>query len=263
MAERRMFAKTIVLSDAFLDMPMSARCFYFTLGMFADDDGFVNNPKAIMRQCGASIDDMNVLIAKKFVIVFQDGVIVIKHWRINNYLRNDRYTQTKYAEDKSMLSLDENGAYRLESDDGIPSIGIPDSGIPSIGKDRLVEDRLDKGSIGEEKENTISNEIVKKKKNFVPPTLEEVEDFCYENNLSIDPAQFIDFYETNGWMVGRNHMKDWKAAARNWDRRRKAEPKQKAYSGGGKNARAAEDMYNGFDMIDSLVARMENSNDIG
>lgn len=100
-------------------------------------------------------------------------------------------------------------------------------------------------------------------KKFEKPTLEEVEDFCYENNLSIDPAQFIDFYETNGWMVGRNHMKDWKAAARNWDRRRKAEPKQKAYSGGGKNARAAEDMYNGFDMIDSLVARMENSNDIG
>jgi len=249
MAERRMFAKTIVLSDAFLDMPMSARCFYFTLGMFADDDGFVNNPKAIMRQCGASIDDMNVLIAKKFVIIFQDGVIVIKHWRINNYLRNDRYTQTKYAEDKSMLSIDENGAYHLERDDGIPSIGIPDSGIPSKDKDRLVEDRLNKGSLGEErKENTISNEIVQKKK-FVPPTLEEVEDFCYENNLTIDPATFIDYYTANGWMAGKNHMKDWKATARNWDRRRKNEKNTGGSQFLTKGQQAAKDFHDSIDML--------------
>ena len=155
-----MFAKTIVLSDAFLDMPMSARCFYFTLGMFADDDGFVNNPKAIMRQCGASIDDMNVLIAKKFVILFEDGVIVIKHWRINNYLRNDRYVKTKYVDDKALLSIDENGAYTVEGSDGIPP-GIPKDGIPSIGKDRIVKDRL-----GEKEKETPKG--VSKKKNFVP-----------------------------------------------------------------------------------------------
>ena len=141
MAERRMFAKTIVLSDAFLDMPMSARCLYFTLGMFADDDGFVNNPKAIMRQCGASLDDMNVLIGKKFVIVFEDGVIVIKHWRMNNYLRNDRYTETKYVEKKAMLTLDENGAYHLDDKVGIPG------GIPMVDQ-RYTEDRLGKDSIG-------------------------------------------------------------------------------------------------------------------
>ena len=100
MAERRMFAKSIVTSDAFLDMPMSARCLYFTLGMFADDDGFVNNPKSIIRQIGASEDDMKVLLTKKFVLSFESGVIVIKHWRINNYLRNDRYHETNYAEPK-------------------------------------------------------------------------------------------------------------------------------------------------------------------
>lgn len=136
MAERRMFAKTIVLSDAFLDMPLSARCLYFTLGMFADDDGFVNSPKGIMRQCGASEDDLKVLMAKKFVLSFESGVIVIKHWRINNYLRNDRYQETKYLEEKSALITDENGAY---------TFGIPSSGIPSIGKDSI-----DKGSIGKE-----------------------------------------------------------------------------------------------------------------
>jgi hypothetical protein len=111
MAERRMFAKTIVTSDDFLDMPMSARCLYFTLGMFADDDGFVNSPKSIMRQVGSSNDDMNILIAKKYLLVFENGVIVIKHWRIHNYIQKDRYIETKYVEQKRTLWLDENKAY--------------------------------------------------------------------------------------------------------------------------------------------------------
>ena len=93
MAERRMFAKTIVLSDAFLDMPITARCLYFTLGMVADDDRFVNSPKSIMRQIRASEGDMMSLVSNKFIIPFESGIVVIKHWRINNYLRNDRYCQ--------------------------------------------------------------------------------------------------------------------------------------------------------------------------
>ena len=111
MAERRMFAKTIVTSDAFLDMPLSARCLYFTLGMFADDDGFVNNPKSIMRQVGACADDLNLLLAKRFILSFDSGVIVIKHWRIHNYIQKDRYKETKYIEERSTLMLDEKGAY--------------------------------------------------------------------------------------------------------------------------------------------------------
>ena len=145
MAERRMFAKTIVLSDAFLDMPMSARCLYFTLSMMADDDGFINNPRSIMRVCGASDDDAKILIAKKFIITFQSGVIVIKHWRINNYLRSDRYSETKYLDEKSELKIQPNGSYTQgESELGIPG-GIP-VGIPSIGKDRLDKDRLGEDS---------------------------------------------------------------------------------------------------------------------
>jgi len=115
MSEKRMFSKTIVLSDAFLDMPMSARCLYFTLSMFGDDDGFVNSPKAIMRQCGASDDDLRVLFGKKFILPFESGVIVIKHWRINNYLRADRYQPTKYLEEKEMLKVDDNGAYTMRT----------------------------------------------------------------------------------------------------------------------------------------------------
>ncbi len=147
MAERRMFAKTIVLSDAFLDLPMSARCLYFTLGMLADDDGFVNAPRSIMRQCGASDDDMKLLIAKKFVLIFDSGVIVIKHWRINNYLRNDRYTETKYAEEKAELTIGDNGSYHRA---GIP-VGIPNSGIPSKEKDSIDKISLDQDRIGEER----------------------------------------------------------------------------------------------------------------
>jgi hypothetical protein len=132
-----MFAKTIVLSDAFLDMPMGARCLYFTLGMFADDDGFVNSPKSIMRQIGASEDDLKVLVAKKFILPFESGIIVIKHWRINNYLRNDRYNATKYIEEKSELVVEENGSYTKRD-----SFGIPNSGIPSIGKDSIDKDSI-------------------------------------------------------------------------------------------------------------------------
>ena len=122
MAERRMFAKSIVLSDAFLDMPLGSRCLYMTMSMVADDDGFVNTPKSIMRQCGATEDDMKVLIAKKFIIPFESGVVVIKHWRINNYLRSDRYHETNYTEEKKILRIKENKAYTLaENAHGIPN----------------------------------------------------------------------------------------------------------------------------------------------
>lgn len=117
-----MFAKSIVLSDAFLDMPLSARCLYFTLGMLGDDDGFVNSPKAIMRQCGASEDDLRVLLAKKFLIPFESGIVVIKHWRINNYLRSDRYQQTNYLEEKSHLIIDTNNAYSLCDEEKIETV---------------------------------------------------------------------------------------------------------------------------------------------
>lgn len=115
MPERRMFAKTIVTSDAFLDMPATARCLYFTLCMFADDDGFVNNPRSIMRQCGSSDDDMRILIAKHFVLLFETGVIVIKHWRIHNYIQKDRYHPTKYQEEKSLLTENKNGGYSMDT----------------------------------------------------------------------------------------------------------------------------------------------------
>lgn len=113
MAERRMFAKTIIDSDAFLDMPLSSQALYFHLSMRADDDGFINNPKKIQRMIGCGDDDLKLLIAKKFLILFESGVIVIKHWRIHNYIQKDRYKETVYTEEKSLLHFKKNKAYTL------------------------------------------------------------------------------------------------------------------------------------------------------
>ena len=116
MAERRMFAKSIIDSDAFLDMPLSAQTLYFHLSMRADDEGFINNHKKIQRMIGASDDDFKILLAKNFVIRFESGVIVIKHWKIHNYIRSDRLIQTNYQEEKNLLGVKENGAYIISDD---------------------------------------------------------------------------------------------------------------------------------------------------
>ena len=151
MAERRMFAKTIIDSDMFLDMPLSTQALYFHLSMRADDDGFINNPKKIQRMIGASDDDLKVLIMKRFILPFDSGVVVIKHWRMHNYIRNDRYKETVYQEEKSQLLLKENGSYTE-----LTTIGIPDDNQMET-QVRLGQDRdrieLGEGSIGESDED--------------------------------------------------------------------------------------------------------------
>lgn len=121
MAERRMFAKSVVESDPFMDMPAEAQALYFHLNMAADDDGFCDNPRSVMRSCGASNDSMKLLIAKKFVLTFDknDGfVVVVKHWRLNNYIRKDTYHETKYKEFMRELYFDENQSYSTNPGDG-------------------------------------------------------------------------------------------------------------------------------------------------
>lgn len=148
MAERRMFARSIVLSDAFLDMPMSARCLYFTLGMLADDDGFVGSPKTTMRMCGASMDDLNILLSKRYVLGFKTGVIVIKHWRINNYLQNDRHKNTTYVEEKETLTFDQKGAYTekkplLDTDSKVVDTDCIQNGNETDTQYRIGKDSID------------------------------------------------------------------------------------------------------------------------
>lgn len=205
-----MFAKTIIDSDAFLDMPLSTQALYFHLAMRADDEGFVNNPKKIQRMIGASDDDCRILASKRFILTFQSGIIVIKHWKIHNYIQSDRFKETVYLEEKTMLALDDNKAYT----ERIQDVSTLDTQY-SIGKDSIVKSSIEKKVA----EAPLSS------KRFVKPTLEEVKEYCLSRKNNIDAQQFIDFYESKGWKVGNQSMKDWKACVRTWEQRNKVENK--------------------------------------
>lgn len=215
MAERRMFAKTIIDSDAFLEMPTTSQLLYFHLAMRADDDGFVNKPKSLMRMVGCKDDDLKLLFVKKFLIPFESGVVVIKHWKIHNYIRKDTYTETKYKEEKATLEMDENNAYRLT--EAVP-LQLRDESVTSPStQDRLGKVREGKDRLGEDIEEDASPPPTRSKR-FVPPSVDEVRDYCLERGNSVDPQRFVDYYSSNGWMVGKTKMKDWKAAVRTWER---------------------------------------------
>lgn len=214
MAEKRMFAKSVIDSDIFLDMPLSTQALYFHLSMRADDDGFINNPKKIQRMIGCSNDDMRILCAKSFIIPFESGVVVIKHWKIHNYIQKDRYKETIYLDEKASLTENKNKEYERVQDGCTQNVYNLDTQI------RLDKVRLDEDS----KENVEKNPT---KPSFSPPSIEEVKSYCTERNNGVDAERFIDFYASKGWLIGKSKMKDWKAAIRTWERRDKEHtPKQ-------------------------------------
>lgn len=198
-----MFAKTIIDSDAFLDMPLSAQALYFHLSMRADDEGFVNNPKRIQRVVGASDDDLRLLILKRFILAFESGVIVIKHWKIHNYIRNDRAKETLYQKEKNTLMLTKNNAYTELKN-------VPVS--------------IDKDSISI---NGATYETPESEKRFIPPSVEEIKAYCEERQNNVDAERFHAYYTANGWRVGKNKMRDWRAAVRTWERTETEKPKRK------------------------------------
>ena len=167
-----MFAKTIVTSDAFLDMPATARSLYMLLCVMADDDGFVNAPRSIMRMSGATEDDMKLLIAKRFVLVFESGVVVIKHWKIHNLIQKDRYKETKYLEEKAMLALDENNAY-TEANPGM----YPEC-IQPVSK---VEPQVSLGKL-----SIVKSSVIEGKEEAAPPKPTRHKYGLYENVLFTD-----------------------------------------------------------------------------
>ena len=189
MAQRRMFNKTITNNDNFLEMPDSSQNLYFHLSMNADDDGFVDNWKSIIRMTGHKEDDLKILIAKQYIIPFESGVIVIRHWRLNNYLQKDRITPTNYKEEKALLSTDMNNVYNLDT-----------KCIHSIDKNSIDKNSIDK-------------------KRFIKPTLEQIKEYCLERNNNIDSEKFFNYYEANGWVQGKSRkpIKDWKACVRTWE----------------------------------------------
>ncbi len=228
MAERRMFAKTIIDSDAFLEMPATTQLLYFHLSMRADDEGFINNPKTIMRSVGCKTDDMNVLIARKFIIPFESGVVVIKHWRIHNYIRNDRFKPTKYADEKASLTLDENNSYTVLGTKKLQEIPTLDTtGIP-IDNQMDTQVRLGKDSIGNiKKENNIKekkSESVKHKYGEYQHVLLTDEEYNKLNQEYPNAKELIkqmdEGIEMKGYKYKSHYLaiKKWAANAKNGNR---------------------------------------------
>lgn len=200
MAEKRMFAKKVIESGRFLRMPPTSRLLYYDLGMAADDDGIVE-AYSVIKMDGCTEDDLRVLVAKGFVrILNEDLVSIITDWKTNNTIRVDRYHPSIYA-----ALLDENDNQLSTSCQPV---------VNQMETEIKVKDKI---KIKDNKERT---------KRFVPPTLEEVESYCKERNNGVNPRRWYDHYQAVGWKVGRNPMKDWKAAVRKWEEEK---PKKQEY----------------------------------
>lgn len=199
MAQKRMFDNAIINTDKFMDMPLSSKALYFLLGMEADDYGFVS-PRRVMKLHNNTDDDLKILIAKQYVIYFKSGVVVITDWKKNNWLDKRRIKTTEFTEELKMLETFEN-RYVLK------------------GAKPMLSECL--ASIEEKstEEYSIEEYNTAPKKNFSKPTLKDLEEYITEKSLKVDPLQFIDYYESVDWKVGKNKMKDWKATVRNWERR--------------------------------------------
>lgn len=229
MPQKRMFSLSIVDTDDFLDMPISAQALYFHLGMHGDDDGFVSSPKRIARAAGCNDDDLRILASKGFIIPFESGVIVIRDWNVNNTLKNDRYHPTIYQKELAELASDKTGRY-IEKNMAQLQNGT-----------NMDPDWNQNGTMLEPEHNITEHNIIERgadkppapptsssKKRFVPPTLEEVTAYCGERHNTVNPSAFIDYYEARGWKYGTGKpMVNWKAAVRTWeqkDKDRKASP---------------------------------------
>ena len=225
MAQKRMFSLQVVDTDAFMDMPTSAQALYFHLGMHGDDDGFVASPRKIARAAGCNDDDMRLLIAKGYVIQFENGVIVITDWNVNNTLKNDRYKETIYQNEKALLQSEKSGKYLLGSN-MVPECAPNGSNVEPQ-HNRTQPNQAEQSETGD-----IEADEPPKRTRFIPPTVVQVQQYCQEKGYTIDPQRFIDYYESNGWMVGKNKMKDWKAAVRSWNSREVGKKHGKGYESG-------------------------------
>ena len=202
MAERRMITKKVTDDDNFVQLSSSAQALYLHLSMSADDDGFCNQVSSCMFKAHASLQDLEALLTKRFIYQFESGVIVIKHWRMANALRKDRYSPTTFQEELSMLRLKENGSYTWLPD----GCHLVAERLP---QDRIGKDSIDKDSIGKDSKDARSR--------FIPPTVEEVAAYCEERGNGINPQKFVDYYTSNGWMRGKTKIKDWRACVRTWE----------------------------------------------
>lgn len=212
MAERRMFAKSIIDSDAFLELPARCQLLYFHLGMRADDDGFVNKAKTISRACGCSEEDLQRLVKEQFLIQFDGGIVVIRHWKIHNWIRGDRLRPTVCTAQKAALVLDESGAYTLcQTSDRQVTDNCQT-------QDRLGKESLGKARSGQESIGGCGGTQLPA--SFRPPSLTEVMIYVKQKKYQVDPERFLQFYLKNGWKEQGKPMKDWKEAVDLWQQRK-------------------------------------------
>lgn len=215
MADRRMFTKKVTDDDNFMALSSSAQALYLHLSMSADDDGFCNQVSISMFKAHASVQDLEALLEKRYIYQFENGVIVIKHWRMANALRKDRYTPTAFQEELRQLQLKDNGSYTWLPD-GCQSV------TERLPQDSIGKNSIDNSSLDNKKENT-------KRKSFIPPTVEEVKEYIDSVGSQVDAESFVAFYESKGWMVGKNKMRSWKAAIVTWEKRnglKRSQPKK-------------------------------------
>lgn len=217
MAERRMFARSIIGGARFLRMPATSRLLYYDLGMAADDDGCVE-AFSVMRMTGATEDDLRVLVSKGFVrLLNEDMVSYICDWRVNNQIRRDRYHEGRY---KGLIGNE--CAVGLLPDNQMATKRQPidnQMGDNLATEVRLGEVRLGEVSIGKSEADKPST-----RQRFSPPSVEDVATYCHEKGYTIDPGRFVDYYVSVGWKVGKNPMRDWKAAVRTWARKDNPKP---------------------------------------
>lgn len=224
MANKRMFALDVIDTDRFCEMPVSARLLYYELGMRGDDEGFVQNPKKIMLTTGTTVDDLKVLAAKGYVILFDSGVLVITHWQKNNFIQKDRFHETTCLAEKAQIQTTDSKIYEL-----LPFGNKLDTPCIRTVSDLEAQIRLDK-TRKEEKARAPSS------RRFTPPSVDEVAAYCRERGNAVDAQRFVDFYASKGWKVGSSGMRDWHAAVRNWERQ------DNTKNGGGKNGGNYDDI---------------------
>ena len=212
MAERRMFAKSIIDSDAFLELPAKSQLLYFHLAMRADDEGFVNKAKTVSRTCGCSEEDLQRLVKEQFLIQFDGGLVVIRHWKVHNWIRGDRLRPTVYTTQKAALVLDESGAYTLcQTSDRQVTDNCQT-------QDRLGKESLGKARSGQESIGGCGGTQLPA--SFRPPSLTEVMIYVKQKKYQVDPERFLQFYLKNGWKEQGKPMKDWKEAVDLWQQRK-------------------------------------------
>lgn len=207
MAERRMFARAVTGGARFLRMPVTSRLLYYDLGMAADDDGCVE-AFAVMRMTGATEDDLKVLVSKGFVKILNDDLVsLILDWKVNNYIQKDRYHPSIYAKLLNDQSVDTECIQDVSNLDTQVRLGKTSIGKASIGKASVGEVRA-----GEPAQSAKPPAHTR----FSPPSVQEIEEYCREKGFLLDAERFVDYYASIGWRVGKNPMKDWRAAVRTW-----------------------------------------------